>query len=155
MEMFSHMLSGVILDWFLLLQQQNMGYLTVGSKFGMPQPPCKLSVISVQEVTSVHYPVLFHRLLFLVIVVAERKPATSFVFVAAALLQNAQSIDTEQWISILAQDAEEKGLLKPGGVIVEGTAGNTGIGLALVANTKGYKTVIVIPVTQSQVAASI
>jgi len=44
-----------------------------------------------------------------------------------------------------------EGLLKPGGVIVEGTAGNTGIGLALVANAKGYKTVIVIPKTQSQV----
>ncbi|CAM6087226.1 unnamed protein product [Calypogeia fissa] len=50
----------------------------------------------------------------------------------------------------IIKDAEEKGLLKPGGVIVEGTAGNTGIGLALVANTKGYKTVIVIPKTQSQ-----
>jgi len=47
-------------------------------------------------------------------------------------------------------DAEEKGTLKPGGTIVEGTAGNTGIGLALVANTRGYKTVIVIPETQSQ-----
>lgn len=47
-------------------------------------------------------------------------------------------------------DAEEKGLLKPGGVIVEGTAGNTGIGLALVGNSRGYRTVIVIPETQSQ-----
>lgn len=47
-------------------------------------------------------------------------------------------------------DAEEKGLLKPGGTIVEGTAGNTGIGLALVGNARGYKTVIVIPETQSQ-----
>ena len=47
-------------------------------------------------------------------------------------------------------DAEAKGLLKPGGVIVEGTAGNTGIGLALVANARGYRTVIVIPETQSQ-----
>jgi cysteine synthase A len=47
-------------------------------------------------------------------------------------------------------DAEAKGLLKPGGVIVEGTAGNTGIGLALVANARGYKSVIVIPETQSQ-----
>ncbi len=47
-------------------------------------------------------------------------------------------------------DAEERGLLKPGGTIVEGTAGNTGIGLALVANARGYRTVIVIPETQSR-----
>jgi len=47
-------------------------------------------------------------------------------------------------------DAERRGLLKPGGVIVEGTAGNTGIGLALVGNSRGYRTVIVIPQTQSQ-----
>jgi cysteine synthase A len=50
----------------------------------------------------------------------------------------------------IIQDAEKKGLLKPGGVIVEGTAGNTGIGLALVANALGYRTVIVMPETQSQ-----
>jgi cysteine synthase A len=50
----------------------------------------------------------------------------------------------------IVKDAEERGLLRPGGVIVEGTAGNTGIGLALVANAKGYRTVIVIPETQSQ-----
>ena len=47
-------------------------------------------------------------------------------------------------------DAESKGLLQPGGVIVEGTAGNTGIGLSLVGNSRGYRTVIVIPDTQSQ-----
>ena len=47
-------------------------------------------------------------------------------------------------------DAEKRGVLKPGGVIVEGTAGNTGIGLALVGNARGYRTVIVIPNTQSQ-----
>ena len=47
-------------------------------------------------------------------------------------------------------DAEERGELQPGGVVVEGTAGNTGIGLALVGNTRGYRTVIVIPETQSQ-----
>ncbi len=47
-------------------------------------------------------------------------------------------------------DAEKRGLLKSGGVIVEGTAGNTGIGLALVGNARGYRTVIVIPETQSQ-----
>jgi cysteine synthase len=47
-------------------------------------------------------------------------------------------------------EAEERGDLKPGGLIVEGTAGNTGIGLALVADARGYRTVIVIPETQSQ-----
>jgi cysteine synthase A len=47
-------------------------------------------------------------------------------------------------------DAEQRGVLRPGGVIVEGTAGNTGIGLTLVANARGYRTAIVIPVTQSQ-----
>jgi cysteine synthase A len=50
----------------------------------------------------------------------------------------------------IIKDAEEQGLLKPGGVIVEGTAGNTGIGLALVGNARGYRTVIVMPETQSQ-----
>ncbi len=50
----------------------------------------------------------------------------------------------------IIRDAEESGLLRPGGTIVEGTAGNTGIGLALVANALGYKTVIVIPDTQSE-----
>lgn len=50
----------------------------------------------------------------------------------------------------LITDAIESGALKPGGVIVEGTAGNTGIGLALVGNALGYKTVIVMPETQSQ-----
>jgi cysteine synthase len=47
-------------------------------------------------------------------------------------------------------DAEQRGVLQPGGTIVEGTAGNTGIGLALVGNARGYKTVIVIPETQSK-----
>jgi cysteine synthase A len=47
-------------------------------------------------------------------------------------------------------DAEERGMLGPGGIVVEGTAGNTGIGLALVGNARGYRTVIVIPETQSQ-----
>ena len=50
----------------------------------------------------------------------------------------------------IVQDSEKKGELKPGGTIVEGTAGNTGIGLALVGNALGYRTVIVIPDTQSQ-----
>jgi cysteine synthase len=50
----------------------------------------------------------------------------------------------------IVEDAEEKGLLRPGGTIVDGTAGNTGIGLALVANAKGYRTIIVMPETQSR-----
>lgn len=50
----------------------------------------------------------------------------------------------------IVEDAEERGLLQPGGCIVEGTAGNTGIGLALVANAKRYRTVIVMPETQSR-----
>ena len=50
----------------------------------------------------------------------------------------------------IVEDAERAGTLKPGGTIVEGTAGNTGIGLALVGNAKGYKTIIVMPETQSR-----
>jgi cysteine synthase A len=50
----------------------------------------------------------------------------------------------------IIQDAEEKGQIRRGGLIVEGTAGNTGIGLALVGNARGYKTLIIIPETQSQ-----
>lgn len=50
----------------------------------------------------------------------------------------------------IVEDAEARGALAPGGTIVEGTAGNTGIGLALVGNAKGYHTTIVIPETQSQ-----
>jgi cysteine synthase len=50
----------------------------------------------------------------------------------------------------IIKDAEQKGLLKPGGTVVEGTAGNTGIGLAHICNAKGYKCLIIIPNTQSQ-----
>ncbi|MDB5662449.1 MAG: cysteine synthase [Sphingomonas bacterium] len=50
----------------------------------------------------------------------------------------------------MVEDAEAQGQLAPGGVIVEGTAGNTGIGLALVGNAKGYRTIIVMPETQSR-----
>lgn len=50
----------------------------------------------------------------------------------------------------IVEDAEARGLIRPGGTIVEGTAGNTGIGLALVANAKGYRTIIVMPETQSR-----
>jgi cysteine synthase A len=50
----------------------------------------------------------------------------------------------------IIRDAEARGAIRPGGVVVEGTAGNTGIGLALVSNARGYRTLIVIPETQSQ-----
>ena len=56
--------------------------------------------------------------------------------------------DRAAWAII--QDAEAEGRLRPGGVIVEGTAGNTGIGLALVGKARGYRTVIVIPDTQTE-----
>lgn len=49
----------------------------------------------------------------------------------------------------IIEDAEARGLLAPGGIIVEGTAGNTGIGLAVVGNAKGYRSIIVMPETQS------
>ncbi len=67
----------------------------------------------------------------------------------AEFLNPGQSVKDRAALFII-RDAERSGALKPGGVIVEGTAGNTGIGLALVANALGYRTVIVIPDTQSQ-----
>jgi cysteine synthase A len=67
----------------------------------------------------------------------------------AEFLNPGQSVKDRAALAII-RDAEEKGLLRPGGVIVEGTAGNTGIGLALVGNALGYRTVIVIPETQSE-----
>ena len=50
----------------------------------------------------------------------------------------------------MVQEAEKNGSLKPGGTVVEGTAGNTGIGLAHVCNNRGYKTIIYMPDNQSQ-----
>jgi cysteine synthase A len=67
----------------------------------------------------------------------------------AEFMNPGQSVKDRAGLFII-RDAEKKGLLKPGGVIVEGTAGNTGIGLTLVAKALGYRTVIVIPDTQSQ-----
>ena len=64
-------------------------------------------------------------------------------------LNPGQSVKDRAALYII-RDAERRGVLKPGGVIVEGTAGNTGIGLTLVAKALGYSTVIVIPETQSQ-----
>ena len=67
----------------------------------------------------------------------------------AEFLNPGQSVKDRAALSII-RAAERSGALRPGGVIVEGTAGNTGIGLALVAQALGYRTVIVIPETQSQ-----
>jgi cysteine synthase A len=67
----------------------------------------------------------------------------------AEFMNPGQSVKDRAGLFII-RDAEEKGLLEPGGVVVEGTAGNTGIGLTVVAKALGYRTVIVIPETQSQ-----
>src|SRR6187549_3957965 len=67
----------------------------------------------------------------------------------AEFMNPGQSVKDRAALGII-RDAEAKGLLRPGGRIVEGTAGNTGIGLAMVASALGYKTTIVIPRTQSQ-----
>lgn len=67
----------------------------------------------------------------------------------AEFLNPGQSVKDRAALFII-RDAMERRLLRPGGIIVEGTAGNTGIGLALVANAMGFRTVIVIPDTQSQ-----
>ena len=67
----------------------------------------------------------------------------------AEFLNPGQSVKDRAALFII-QDALKRGTLRPGGTIVEGTAGNTGIGLATVANAMGFKTVIVIPDTQSQ-----
>ena len=66
----------------------------------------------------------------------------------AEFLNPGESVKDRAALYII-RDAEAKGLLRPGGTVVEGTAGNTGIGLALIGNTLGYRTVIVIPETQS------
>lgn len=67
----------------------------------------------------------------------------------AEFMNPGQSVKDRAALYII-RDAEARGNLRPGGTIVEGTAGNTGIGIALVANALGYKSVIVIPETQSQ-----
>ncbi|WAP70314.1 cysteine synthase A [Jiella pelagia] len=71
------------------------------------------------------------------------------IYGKAEFLNPGQSVKDRAGLFIV-RDAEEKGLLAPGGLIVEGTAGNTGIGLSLVAKALGYQTVIVIPETQSE-----
>lgn len=71
------------------------------------------------------------------------------IYGKAEFLNPGQSVKDRAALGIV-RDAEAKGLLKPGGTIVEGTAGNTGIGLALVGAALGYRVVIVMPRTQSQ-----
>ncbi|HYD73785.1 MAG TPA: cysteine synthase A [Candidatus Binatia bacterium] len=67
----------------------------------------------------------------------------------AEFLNPGQSVKDRAALAII-KDAEAKGQLRPGGVIVEGTAGNTGIGLALVGAARGYRVIVVMPRTQSQ-----
>src|ERR1700712_2378892 len=67
----------------------------------------------------------------------------------AEFMNPGQSVKDRPALQMILE-AEKRGDLKPGGLVVESTAGNTGIGLALVANARGYRTLIVIPETQSQ-----
>ncbi|MDR3506487.1 MAG: cysteine synthase A [Caulobacteraceae bacterium] len=71
------------------------------------------------------------------------------IWAKAEFMNPGQSVKDRAALYII-RDAERRGLLRPGGVIVEGTAGNTGIGLAMVGTALGYRTTIVIPRTQSQ-----
>ena len=84
------------------------------------------------------------------IVLKQASAATGCRILGKAEFMNpGQSVKDRAALAII-RDAEARGLLRRGGVIVEGTAGNTGIGLALVGNALGYRTVIVMPNTQSQ-----
>ena len=76
--------------------------------------------------------------------------ATSCEILAKCEFMNPGGSVKDRAALFIVEDAEARGLIAPGGVLVEGTAGNTGIGLALVGNAKGYRTIIVIPETQSQ-----
>src|SRR3954453_13643391 len=67
----------------------------------------------------------------------------------AEFMNPGQSVKDRAALAII-RDAEQRGVLRPGGLIVEGPAGNTGIGLAMVGAALGYRTAIVIPRTQSQ-----
>ncbi|WP_145752414.1 cysteine synthase A [Nitrospirillum amazonense] len=80
---------------------------------------------------------------------AASKATGCDILAKAEFLNPGGSVKDRAALAII-QDAIKRGTLKPGGTIVEGTAGNTGIGLALVGNAWGFKTVIVMPETQSQ-----
>jgi cysteine synthase len=75
---------------------------------------------------------------------------TSCTILGKAEFQNPGGSVKDRAALYVVKDAEERGLLKPGGTVVEGTAGNTGIGLAHVCRSRGYKLVIYMPNTQSQ-----
>src|SRR6202047_5334601 len=66
------------------------------------------------------------------------------------ILGKAEFLNPDRTGLYIISDAEKRGALKAGGTIVEGTAGNTGIGLTLVGNARGYRSVIVMPETQSK-----
>src|ERR1700686_4582209 len=84
------------------------------------------------------------------IVLRRASEATGCTILGKAEFMNpGGSVKDPAGLAIIA-DAERRGLLKPGGTIVEGTAGNTGIALTLVGNSRGYRSVIVMPETQSQ-----
>ena len=85
----------------------------------------------------------------LIKLVAASKATGCNIYGKAEFLNPGGSVKDRAALAII-EDAEKRGQLRPGGVIVEGTAGNTGIGLALVGNARGYRTVIVMPETQSQ-----
>ncbi|MGH7080558.1 MAG: cysteine synthase A [Acetobacteraceae bacterium] len=76
--------------------------------------------------------------------------ATGCAILGKAEFMNPGSSVKDRAALAIILDAERRGALKPGGTVVEGTAGNTGIGLALVGNARGYRTVIVMPETQSR-----
>lgn len=81
---------------------------------------------------------------------AKLSEATGCNILAKAEFQNPGGSVKDRAALYVVKDAEERGLLKPGGTVVEGTAGNTGIGLAHVCRARGYKCVIYMPNTQSQ-----
>jgi cysteine synthase A len=75
--------------------------------------------------------------------------ATHCTILAKAEFMNPGGSVKDRAALAIILDAEHRGLLRPGGVVVEGTAGNTGIGLTLLGNARGYRIIIVMPETQS------
>src|SRR5215813_13448488 len=84
------------------------------------------------------------------IVLERASAATGCTILGKAEFMNPGQSVKDRAARQMILEAEKRGEIKPGGLVVEGTAGNTGIGLALVANARGYRTLIVIPETQSQ-----